>query len=145
MSIFAHFYGIATYSDETNAIFETMIDDKGNIYTSDEAVSADAIAQVNSQQGWIQDMLDLLSSNIPTVNGKRINSNKTVTNLVAKLHGRVSKADGTWEDFSVQYDPQIGEFVPNSGDVDAWNDAYSGYQSELDSMFKTVNNDTSVF
>jgi len=143
MSMYAHFYGIVTYENETNAIFETSIDDQGRIFNTDAAASADALAQIEAQGGEVQSMLDLLVANVPNVDGNQTESTKVVTGVVAKLHGRVTNADGTWEDFSVQYDSN--EFVPNGGGVSAWNDAFANYQTELDSMFKTVNNDVSVF
>ena len=145
MSMYAHFYGLVTYEDETKAIFETSVDDQGRIFSTDAVASADALAQIEASGDAVQSMLDLLLTNIPDVNGQQTGASKTVTSVIAKFHGRVANADGTWEDFSVQYDPQNDEFVPNSGGISAWSDAYAGYQIELDSMFKTVNNDVSVF
>lgn len=142
---FAHFYGVVAYDDNTSAIFESMIDDKGNIYNSNEVASADALAQVSASDDQVQGMLNLLAANIPSIDGNLTEDPKTVVDIVAKLHGRVANADGTWEDFIVQYDPQNEEFIPNSGGVSAWGDAYSNYQDELDSIFKKVNNDVSAF
>jgi len=133
--MYAHFYGLVTYEDGTKAVFETSIDDQGRIFNTDAVASADALAQIEASGDAVQNMLDLLLANIPDVNGNQTGTSKTVTGVVAKFHGRVTNADGTWEDFSVQYDPQNSEFVPNSGGISAWSDAYANYQTELGNLF----------
>jgi len=141
--MYAHFYGLVTYEDETKAVFETSIDNQGRIFTNSAIASADALAQIEAGGDAVQNMLDLLVSDVPDVNGQQTGPSKTVTGVVAKFHGRVTNANGTWEDFAVQYDGS--EFVPNGGGVSAWASAFANYQTELDLMFKTVNNDVSVF
>jgi len=134
---FCEFTGIVTYKTGQYDYFGVLLNESGDIILLDGGLGADAIAQVQNNNNWLQSMLDLLQTFVPVLSPDA-GPNKEVTSLVAKIRGRVSRENGTTEDFIALYTDKTGQFVPPYHSTDAWEEAVGEFQTELDLMFQTV-------
>jgi len=116
-----------------------------NIYATDPVATADAMAQIEAQQPWLQNMFDLLEEYIPTVAGVQTGPTKVVSGLVARIHGRIARANGTTKDYIAEYSPKVGHFIPDNRDVEAWAESYESNPEQVDEMLKQVNAGETAF
>ena len=144
-SVTCEFTGTVTYANGSYEHFGVILDPQGRIYLTDGGAGANAIAQVQDGQNWLQSMLDLLRVCVPVLSPEKINE-RNVTDMAAKISGRISRSDGTSEDFIALYDSKVGRFIPDYHSTDAWEEAINaqdigldvGGKDLLDDMFQLV-------
>ena len=54
-AVIARFSGIATFGDGNEQQFAAHLDERGNISVNNSSESAEAIAQVQADQDWVED------------------------------------------------------------------------------------------
>jgi len=127
MKFIGRISGIIAYSDDTHDQFAAHRDERGNISVNDATSSNQAIVEVQDENSWLENMIDLVSSTLAlTPSGTAA---KVVTSASMHFSGRVSNDNNTWEDFAVQHDSKVGGFILNSSGSGGTVAAYSSFLS----------------
>lgn len=119
--------GTVTYTDNSTDFFAAHLDDQGNVIINDSMSfeSNRAILELQSDEDWLESLLALLDESLAMLPSGVASSDKTVSDAVVHISGRIARDDDTWEDFAVQYDStDNARILPTSGSINVFSEFF---------------------
>lgn len=126
--------GIVSYSDGTWDPFEITYANSTFIDTF-SATSLEAGKQLTTDKLSTLNTIWALLPGTHTITATAPSTDKTVNDFVLSVSGRISKTDGTWDDWTVQYSLQSVVDVASST---AYSDALTSFTSTIDAAMERV-------
>lgn len=140
--------GIVSYSDGSHEQFAAHMDERGNISVNSGVSSTynesnHALREVTTDNNDLESMLALVKNTLTFLPSG--SATKTVNGLVAELSGRIARDNDTWEDFCVQYTPQMGAMIVEGSGTGQTAGAYQEFRpADLTAWFESIMPDVTL-